>query len=165
MPKKNTETQPWERQDRESSPAYEAFSMYRDMPKNGQKRSTRVVAEQLGKSVGLIERWCSQKSWVARVTAYDNFLTREDQRQHLDELKKMRSRQVKIAMQLQNAALEALAVTKPGDIAPKDIVSFIKAATAIEESNRKAQVETDRAESPDNDDSGVIIYIPDNGRD
>lgn len=55
----------WTRRDDESNPAYEAFRVYLDA------RSTTKVAEQLGKSVTLITRWCHEKDWVERVKAYD----------------------------------------------------------------------------------------------
>lgn len=59
----------WQRRDTESNPAYEAFRTYMRV------RSTTKVAEELGKSVTLTTRWCSEHDWVARVTAYDSHIT------------------------------------------------------------------------------------------
>lgn len=59
------QTHPWVRQEGESSPAYEAFRVYM------QARSTTKVAEELGKSLTLITRWCTQNDWVERMRAYD----------------------------------------------------------------------------------------------
>ena len=64
-----------------------------------------------------------------------------------DELRKMYQRHVKIAMQLQNVAIMSLTETKPADIAPKDLVAFIKVATAIERESRIAELETARTEA------------------
>ena len=58
----------------------------------------------------------------------------------------MNARQVKIAMQLQEAALQALARQNPSDMAPKDIIAYLKAATAIERAGREAEVEVTSAE-------------------
>lgn len=59
----------WVRRDGESNPAYEAFRTYMNL------RSTTKVAEELGKSVTLITRWCTEHDWVARITAYDRHVT------------------------------------------------------------------------------------------
>lgn len=59
---------PWARRSTESSPAYAAFRVYMDV------RSTGKVAEQVGKSVGLMERWCREHQWVQRVAAFDTYL-------------------------------------------------------------------------------------------
>ena len=85
-------------------------------------------------------------SWDERVLEYDNELQREAKRTASAELRKMNARQVKIAMQLQEAALQVLARQNPSDMAPKDIIAYIKAATAIERAGREAEVEVTSAE-------------------
>jgi len=73
----------WEKQPEESSRAYEAFSAYRDL---GAARSLVKVGQLLGKSVGLMERWSVQHSWVDRVEALearDEMLRREAIEEHL----------------------------------------------------------------------------------
>ena len=47
----------WERLENESSRAFEAFSAYRDL---GPQRSLAKVAETLGKSKALMERWSAK---------------------------------------------------------------------------------------------------------
>ena len=143
MPKTNSADKPWERQKGESEKAYEAFITYRDL---GAKRGVSAVSEELTKSRQLISRWKSTWNWDERCREWDNQLQREAKQKAVDELGKMTKRQIKIAMQLQNAALEALAKTKPEDMAPKDILAFIKSATAIERDNRRAELEAASAE-------------------
>lgn len=63
------ELHPWNRQPGETSKAYEAFSIYRDL---GSERSTRRVAEQLSKSEALINRWSGKYDWPARSRAWDS---------------------------------------------------------------------------------------------
>ncbi len=73
----------WERQEAESSRAYEAFSLYRDM---GSGRSLAKVGQSLGKSVKLMERWSVEHSWVDRVEALearDEMLRREAVEEHV----------------------------------------------------------------------------------
>ncbi len=75
----------WERQEGESSKAFEAFATYRDL---GAQRSLAKVGQILGKSTALMERWSRQHDWVARVEALearDEMLVRERMEQHLEE--------------------------------------------------------------------------------
>ena len=58
----------WERQEGETSRAYEAFSAYRDL---GSARSLAKVRQLLGKSTGLMERWSAAHAWVDRVAALE----------------------------------------------------------------------------------------------
>lgn len=63
------ELKPWDRQRGESSKAYEAFAIYRDM---GSDRTVRSVAESLNKSGTLIAGWSGKHGWVARAAAWDS---------------------------------------------------------------------------------------------
>lgn len=63
------ELDPWDRQPGETSKAYEAFSIYRDM---GAQRTVRSVAEHLNKSGTLIAGWSGKHDWVARAAAFDS---------------------------------------------------------------------------------------------
>ena len=51
---------------KESAKAFAAFSLYLNF---GPERSLAAVGQQLGKSVGLIERWSAKFDWSARVQA------------------------------------------------------------------------------------------------
>ena len=130
MPKTD---KPWERQKGESAQAYEAFSAYLSM---GAERSTRAVAQKLGKSVSLIQRWSRDKDWQERVRAYENDLDRVARKKALADRKAMTDRHISIAMQLQKKALEALAGLSAEDMTPKDIKEYIKMATDLERLNR-----------------------------
>jgi hypothetical protein len=46
----------------------EAFALYRDF---GADRSLAAVAQALGKSKALMDRWSAEDSWVARCAAFD----------------------------------------------------------------------------------------------
>lgn len=109
----------WERQPGESAQAYEAFAIYRDM---GSNRSLRVVAEQLSKSDTLIKRWSREKKWGERCRAYDNHLDDVARQEALRKYKKMRTRHIGIALQLQEKALAELKNLPDGSMTPKDII-------------------------------------------
>ena len=132
MPKTD---KPWERQKGESAQAYEAFSTYLSM---GAERSTRAVAQKLGKSASLIQRWSRDKGWQERVRAYENDLERVADR------KAMTERHIGIAMQLQKKALEALSSLSVEDMTPKDIKEYIKMATDLERLNRTLEEEAEK---------------------
>ena len=73
MPKRS-DVKPWERQEGESAKAFEAFTIYAGL---GADRSLRAVAQQLGKSKTLMDRWSSTYGWVARAAEYDADLQRK----------------------------------------------------------------------------------------
>jgi hypothetical protein len=57
----------FERQPRESAKAYAAFRAYLE---SGPERSLAAVAQKLGKSKTMIERWSRKFDWTARVLAH-----------------------------------------------------------------------------------------------
>lgn len=129
---------PWERQKGESEKAFEAFAVYRDM---GEKRTLTAVAEKLQKSGTLIRRWKDRWDWVERVRAYDNGLEKEARAKVIKDRKDMTERHIKIAMQLQKKALEALNSLEVEAMSPKDIKEYIKMATDLERLNRTLEEE------------------------
>lgn len=68
---------PWNMQPGESSRAYEAFEVYRNMPPKCLTlgvvpgRSIDRAAAELGKPVSLLWRWSARHRWVERVRAFD----------------------------------------------------------------------------------------------
>lgn len=64
-----SEIKPWSRQKGETSKAYAAFEVYRDM---GEDRTTRAVAKHLSRSEALIKGWSSKWSWPERARAWDS---------------------------------------------------------------------------------------------
>lgn len=132
---------PWERQKGESAQAYEAFVTYRDM---GPARSQRAVSEKLSKSRQLISRWSSTWDWQERVRAYENELEKEARAKAVRDRKDMTERHIKIAMQVQKKALEALASLSVEDMSPKDVKEYIKMATDLERLNRTFEEESSK---------------------
>lgn len=116
MPKTRDAERPWERQPGETEKAYEAFVAYRDL---GAQRSVSAVSEKLSKSRQLISRWKAAYSWDERVLEYDNELQREAKRTASAELRKMNARQVKIAMQLQEARAQGARPAEPERYGPE----------------------------------------------
>ena len=137
----------WERQLGESTQAFEAFKIYRDL---GLKRSNNEVCNQLSKSRQLISRWKSVWNWDERVRAYDNALEKEAHKAAIKNLKDMTNRHIRISVQLQNKALEALNSMKVEDMTPRDIREYLKLATDLERLNRISADQT----------TSIDIYMP-----
>jgi hypothetical protein len=128
--KKKRDRRPsWEQLDNETDVAYEAFRKYRDM---GAGRSTAKVAQALGKSKTLMDRWSSANQWVIRARAFD---ANED-KEWLYEQRDLRRKAMK-----RNASAAALAMQKfgqfvmsldPDSAKPDDMIRLANVAHAIE---------------------------------
>jgi hypothetical protein len=133
---------PWERQSGESGQAYEAFATYRDM---GKSRTVSAVVKRLGKSRSLLDRWKARWNWEERVAAYDNDLERKAKEEAVKDRKTMLNRHIKIAMQVQKKAIEALDKLNPDQMTAKDIKEYIRMATDLERLSRTFDVEQQEA--------------------
>jgi hypothetical protein len=72
---------PWDKQPRETSKAFDAFRIYRDL---GANRSLPKVAQTLSKSLPQIKEWSARWNWVARASDWDaeqDRIDREKQRE------------------------------------------------------------------------------------
>ena len=148
MARNSIAEKPWERQKGESSQAFEAFSLYLKM---GEKRSLRSLAQRLGKSSALMNRWSSRWNWQERLRAYENDLRRQEIEADRKDRKAMRERQIKTAMLMQKKADEALDKIKPEELTPRAILEYIKAGAELERLNRVIEDDTDS-------DSSDIVY-------
>lgn len=135
---KDSDREAWERQPGESGPAFEAFAAYRDM---GEKRTIAAVARKLNKSGTLCHRWKLRYNWRDRADAYDASIAEEARKEAITEREKMQKRHIRIALQLQEAALLALENIKPKDMGAKDIKEFLKLATELERMNREESIQ------------------------
>lgn len=152
---------PWERQKGESGKAFEAFAIYRDMP----NRSCRKVAEQLGKSNGLIERWSRNHDWQKRIAAWDAEQDRIARQAQIDEIRKMRKRHSDLANAMLVKAARALQKIPEDEIKATDVSRMVETAAKLERISRGDV--GDVVEERDGGESTPIVqfYIPDNHRD
>lgn len=126
----------WDQRTDESDKAYDAFATYRDM---GVQRSNVKVAETLGKSVTLMNRWSGAYAWVERARLYDSFIAAEAQkkteRDAITRKAKMLERHAGMGRVLQSKALEHLQKTNSIDKAT-DAIAAAKLGVEME---RKAE--------------------------
>ena len=99
----------WERLEGETSRAYQAFCLYRDM---GITRSLRKVVEQHfgGSSAKLrqIEEWSRKWMWVARAEAYDAEIEWRRRLEREEQIQEALERARRAALLLQRIALNGL---------------------------------------------------------
>ena len=128
---------PWNQQPCESSRAFAAFTIYRDL---GESRSHAQVGQQLCKSTTLINRWSSEHDWVARVRAWDSHQERivEQGREvavRLAVAQQVRIAQImrtKVAQRLVGAPEQNVQALDPNLLGPRDLVLWLKTAVEIE---------------------------------
>jgi hypothetical protein len=99
------EEKPWDRQPGETSKAYRAFALYRDMQAD---RTFESVARELRCSGANIRRFSKRWDWAHRVRAYDIHVDRIE----LDALSRerlaMKKRMARQGIDMQTAAAEGL---------------------------------------------------------
>lgn len=152
---------PWERQEGESTKAYEAFCIYRDL---GIQRSIAKVVSTLGKSKALLEGWSSKHGWVERAAQWDSEQDRVARQQQLDEIKKMRKRHASIAGQMLIKAAEALQNLDPEEIKAQDVSRMVDVASKLERISRGDSETIIEERDGGEAINPVQIYIPDNSR-
>lgn len=157
MPKRQEpDIAPWEQQPGESAKAFEAFAIYRDM---GVERSVRKVTQRLNKSLTLIGKWSSRYNWPERVRAYDRDLDRQAHAQAVRDVRSMTNRHIRIAMQLQAKALEALEQLNVATLSPKMQLAFLAKATEIERMNRLSAAGMDDSGQQRDGAEGIEVVI------
>ena len=153
--------EPWERQPEETTKAFEAFRVYRDL---GAERSIAKAGKQLGKNRVTLEGWSSKFNWVERVAAWDAEQDRIARQEQAKAIKAMRNRHAGIAKAMIVKAGRALQKIPEDEIKPGDISRMIEVAAKLERISRgdvgEVIEERDGGQAAD----PVQIYIPDNNR-
>lgn len=165
MGKVNT-PQPWERRESESTKAYEAFCIYRDM---GPDRSLAKVAEKLSKSEQLMKRWSYTYGWVERAAKWDDEKDRIEreaaQKEQAKAIRDMRTRHAKLAEAMLMKAARGLARIPDDEIKPGDISRMVDVASKLERISRGDVGEVVEERDGGQATPAVTFYMPSNGRD
>lgn len=157
---------PWERQESETSKAYEAFCEYRDM---GPQRSLSKVAEKLQKSETLMGRWSGQNKWVERAAKWDDEQERIEreiaQKEQAKEIRDMRKRHADLAKAMLIKSAKALARIPDDEVKPADVSRMVDVAAKLERISRGDVGEVIEERDGGKAAPAVTFYMPDNGRD
>lgn len=115
---------PWERLPKETSVAYEAFRVYRDL---GPARTHAAVA---GYSQASMRRWSSVHRWAERAQAWDAEAHRLDDQRRLEQIRTMDSTHQRAARALIQEGLRAL--QDMPKLTPHQAARFVDLGTRLE---------------------------------
>lgn len=128
----------WERMPGEKTDYYNKFVKYRDMDtgRAKNKRSLRLLADELGCSRQSIERLSVKFNWVERVEAYDLYLEQELRHKREKEIIRMHDNHAKIASQIITKATKRLLTLPEEEISAADVVRMFDIGVKIERLSR-----------------------------
>lgn len=155
------EPEPWERQLNETSRAWEAFTVYRDM---GASRSIVKVSRELGKNRVTLEEWSTKYDWVKRCAAWDAEKDRVARETQIKDIIEMRQRHAAIAKKMMDTADHALEHIRPDEVSTNEIARLVEIASKLERIARGDAGEVIEERDGGEAISAVQIYIPDNNR-
>jgi hypothetical protein len=138
----------WERQLGETSKAYAAFCVYRDL---GPQRSLEAVRKEFAKngkriSIKFLGRWSAKYRWVERAAAYDDYLDRRRREEKERAILDMAERHAREAVALQQKALARLRELDPAELSPRDVLNYLVEAMKLERLSRGEPTEIGKQE-------------------
>lgn len=123
----------YERLEGESAKAFEGFVAYRDM---GITRSIREVAEKLGKSRALLERWSSKYNWVERAKVFDGDMDRKAILENEKQRREMVKRHANLSSMFQSKLVTRLNKFDPNELSANDMIKWFEVSVKIERLSR-----------------------------
>jgi hypothetical protein len=93
----------------ETPMAFDAFLIYRAI---GPTRSIKKTARKIKKHYSQIEKWSAKYNWIARAKRWDEEVAQAEAEAELAEIKAMRRRQIKMALEMQNISSKELKKVK-----------------------------------------------------
>jgi len=135
----------WDRQPGESTKAYAAFCIYRDM---GVERSIEKVYEKRSKRGPLsrLKNWSVKHNWVERAKAYDDYIEKRKREEKEKAILEMADRQARLAIAFQQRVAQRLQVLDPSELSPSDLARWFEIAAKIERLNRGEPTEIGKQE-------------------
>lgn len=121
--------EPWERQEKESDPAWEAFTVYRDM---GAERSLAKTGQHLGKSTVLMEGWSVKHGWVRRAAAWDMEQDRLWRESLVAERRKMAERQARIGAMAEGKIAQFIVELDPRTLTASEAARWLEVASRLQ---------------------------------
>ena len=136
----------WERQPGESSRAYAAFCIYRDL---GPARSLDKALAQANKKPSNRRhwaRWMERYRWLERAQAYDDYIERIKREEQEKEILDMAQRHARLAVAFQQKIAERLMDLDPKELSPRDLSVWLDVATKLERLSRGEPTEIGKQE-------------------
>lgn len=126
MPEKR---EPWKRQAKESTMAYEAFLRYVGM---GPQRSIAKTARGLSKSKATLMEWSKRWHWQERVRAFDEMVEDKALETTIDKHRNMIERHIAFSHKMQGVLADRLNKVRPSELSAKDVQTWLALAVKIE---------------------------------
>ena len=123
------DTMPWEHQKGETSKAWLAFHLYREM---GSTRTLVRVSEVRGCHVTQIRRWSKFWNWQERVRQWNIFVDRQMADANVELLRETRQRHIRLSQMMLSKYMEKIAQVSAADIPIAILDRFLKAGTDVE---------------------------------
>jgi len=135
----------WDRLPNESTKAYAAFCVYRDL---GTERSLEKAGQMLDKprTRKWLGEWSAKYKWVERAKAYDDYVEKLKRKEKEKAIKEMAERQARIAMAFQEKIIERLQSIDPAELTPTELARWFDVAAKIERLNRGEPTEIGKQE-------------------
>ncbi len=121
----------WDRQEGETSLAYEWFCRYRDM---GADRSHAKLVQKHGKAPNYArttQAWSRKNSWVERAEAYDAHIESIKRETNEDRAKKTAEEHIGVADKVMEFALRKLSLLENMEVKPNEVKGLIELAVKI----------------------------------
>jgi hypothetical protein len=117
---------PYERQPGESTKAYAAFCIYRDLgPNRGLREACRQFYGEGRANLAQLDTWSSRWNWVSRAKAWDDELDRVNREAQAKARRDMAERHAKVGMALQDKAIRRLAAMQPDELSTADMTRYL----------------------------------------
>lgn len=136
----------WERLPNESSKAYAAFCIYRDLGFERSLDKALAVANKKPTNRRHWARWMEKYKWVERAQAYDDYIEQKKRKEQEKAILEMAERHARIAMAFQQKVVERLRELDPSDLSPKDLSTWFDIAAKIERLSRGEPTEIGKQE-------------------
>ncbi|HQK35170.1 MAG TPA: hypothetical protein PK074_10615 [Spirochaetales bacterium] len=126
----------WERQPYESSKAYAAFCIYRDLGTERSLDKALAAANKKPTNRRHWARWMDKYNWLERARAYDDYLERKKREEKEKAILEMAERHARLAMAFQQRVAERLREINPSELSPSDMAKWLDVATKLERLSR-----------------------------
>jgi hypothetical protein len=171
--KVNDELQPWERQPGETTKAFQAFQIYRDLGiEDPNSRTLLEAARRVGKHRNVLNKWKRMYNWEERCRHFDveqDRLRLAEKRRRIDRANREHLNLAQVMLGKVAKRLEVLKAET--ELTPRDLNTMIEVATKIQRlalgmstNNIQSEVSAPGGEPLQGTVIPVTIYIPDNGR-
>lgn len=147
---------PWDRQEKETTRAYQTFCVYRDL---GASRSMQAVIDAIGSTISTLHNWSSTHNWNERSNAFDDYMERQKRdatiaselANHQRKIEEFRGQNEKLGKGMLSTAAQMLELgqkqlsgmkQRGDDIPTRELPGFMRSASAIAETGSRLIAES-----------------------